>query len=134
MAGTASLQGSTDALNAVTKRATVTTATVYSMLVTAIPADDDTLAEVAELGTAGYARQATAWDAPAGNPRVTSNTDLEQFTFSADPASVVGVVVTNQSSGTSGDWYMAFDTNDVDAGASDTIEIQAGGLDLTGPA
>ena len=132
MSGQLSTVGANIALDAATGRATQSSRTVYLALLTVAPTDSTTLSSMTELTTAGYARQACTWSAPAGDPSLSSNTATITFgPFSADPPSVAYAALVSSSSGTSGD-FIAYWTADVaqDATTGQSIQVSAGALTL----
>lgn len=130
MAGEASNVGAGIGLDAMTGRATQTARTTYLALLTAAPSDSTTLATMSELTTSGYSRQSVTWNAPSGDPRVTSNTNTITFgPFTADPPNVTHMALVSAASGTTGD-FIYFWTADVarDAANGDSIQVAIGGL------
>lgn len=135
MAGEFSNVGSDIALDAVTGRATQTARTTYLMLLTAAPSDTSTLATVAEVTTAGYARQAVTWRAPfdSGGLRRTDNNGVITFgPFTADPPNATHCCVGSASSGTVGDFLMwwALDVAK-DAAINESIQFADAALFMT---
>lgn len=130
MAGEASTVGAGRMLDAVTGRATLTARTTYLVALTAAPTDATTLANMAEVTTAGYSRPAAAWTVPTGDPQVTSNTAQVSFgTFTADPPQVGWVALVSAASGTTGDflyWWVADLARD--AASGDSLVVAAGAL------
>lgn len=134
MAGELSTVGAQNALDAATGRATQTARTTYLCLLTSAPSDSTTIASMAELTTAGYARQACAFGAPtSANPSVTSNTGTITFgPFTADPPNVTHCALVSSSSGTSGDFIMYWTLNVAkDAAINESIQVAAGGLTMS---
>lgn len=130
MAGEASSFGAGAALDAMSGRATQTARTVYLVALSAAPSDSTTLGTMTEITTSGYARQAAAWSAPSGDPRVTSNTGVITFgPFSADPPNVTHLALVSASSGTSGDfiYYWTLDTAR-DGISGDSLQVAIGAL------
>ena len=130
MAGEASSFGAGAALDAMTGRATQTARTTYLALLSAAPGDTTTLATMTEITTAGYARQAVTWSAPAGDPRVSSNTGALTFgPFTADPPNVTHCALVSAASGTTGD-FIYYWTLDVarDGITGDSITFAVGAL------
>lgn len=129
MSGEASSFGAGAALDAMTGRATQTARTTYLALLTAAPTDATTNATMAEVTTAGYARQAVTWAAPSGDPRVTSNTALLTFgPFTADPPNITHAALVSSASGTSGDfiyWWTLDNARDAANGDSLTVAVGA---------
>ena len=97
MPGEFSQVGANLALDANTGRQAVAAVTTYLALCSTAPTDT---ALGTELTTAGYARQATAWTAPAGDPSSTNVSTLEQFgPFTADPPSAGWAMLMDVASG-----------------------------------
>ena len=92
MAGEFSTEGAALALDALTGRTTLTSRTMYLVLLTAAPTDATTMATMTELttpGTNGYDREICAWDAATGDPSSADNTSLITFgPFTADLGNV----------------------------------------------
>lgn len=112
MPGEAAQRGAELGLDAITGRATVSARTTYLALLTAAPTDATTVASMAEITTAGYARQAVTWRAPAGDPAQTSNSVAITFgPFTADPPNITHVALVSSASGGTGDflWHWALD-------------------------
>lgn len=127
MAGELSTVGANIALDAVTGRATQTARTVYLMLLTSAATDATTLATMAEVTTAGYARQSLTWSAPSGDPSSTNITAQVTFgPFTADPPNVPNCAMGSASSGTSGDFltHWALDVAK-DAASGESIQFAA---------
>ena len=137
MPGQFSDAGSNRALDAVTGRATVSTATTYLALLTSAPSDTSTLAGLAEYGAAGYSRQAVTWASPTlngSNVPETSNTGT--VSFGPFTSSVTGTIthaaLVSAASGTTGNvlaWW------ELDASrtpsTNDSLEITGGNLKLS---
>jgi hypothetical protein len=137
MPGQFSDAGSNRALDAVTGRATVSTATTYLALLTSAPSDTSTLAGLAEYGAAGYSRQAVTWASPTlngSNVPETSNTGT--VSFGPFTSSVTGTIthaaLVSSASGTTGNvlaWW------ELDASrtpsTNDSLEITGGNLKLS---
>jgi hypothetical protein len=108
--------------------------TTYLALLTAAPTDASTLATMAEVSTAGYARQSVTWAAPsAADPPETHNTaTLTAGPFSADPPNVTHFAIVSAASGTSGD-FLAWGawTAARDAANGDSLQVAASALSLT---
>lgn len=105
MPGEASSVGAGLALDAMSGRATVTARTTYVALLTSAATDSTTLATMAEVTTAGYARQSVTWSTPSGDPRVTSNTNVITFgPFTADPPNITDCALVSAAAGTTGDF------------------------------
>lgn len=137
MPGQFSDAGSNRALDAVTGRATVSSATTYLALLTAAPGDTTTLSGLTEYGATGYSRQAVTWSAPTlngSNVPETSNTgtvSFGPFTASATGTITHAALVT-AASGTTGSvlaWW------ELDASrtpsTNDSVEITTGNLKLS---
>ncbi len=130
MAGEASTVGAGKALDAMTGRATQTARTMYLALLSTAPTDATTMATMVEITTAGYARQTAAFNAPSGDPQVTSNTALLTFgPFSADPPNVTHAALVSAASGTAGDfvYWWTWDTAR-DAASGDSLTVAVGAL------
>lgn len=133
MPGELSTVGANNALDAAFGRVTQTARTVYLALLTAAPTDASTMATMAEVSTAGYARQACAFTAPTGDPSSTGNSAQLTFgPFTADPPNVTHCAVVSASSGTTGD-FIAWWALDVakDAAVNESIQVAIGGLVMT---
>ena len=130
MAGEASSVGAGLALDAMTGRATVTARTTYLALLTAAPSDSTTNGTMTELSATGYSRQAVTWDAPSGDPRVTSNSGVITFgPVSTDPSNVTHAALVSSASGTTGDfiYYWTLDAAR-DGIAGDSFQVADGAL------
>lgn len=116
MPGEFSDVGASYALDIVTGRAAGPGArTTYLMLLSAAPSDTTTLASMTEISTAGYARQAITWTAPALDGGVMTTKLSAQLTFgpfTADPPNITHCACGSASSGTTGDFlaHWALDT------------------------
>jgi hypothetical protein len=95
----------------------------------------DTLATIEELTTAGYARQAITFTAPAvgtsGADDVMASENSAIITFgplTADPPATSYAFITDAASGTSGTIYARWTGAEVDAPVNEAIRIQAGAL------
>lgn len=133
MPGEFSTQGANIALDAWSGRATQTARTTYLALLTSTPTDATTIAGLAEITTAGYARQAVTWSAPAGDPSLTQNSAPVVFgPFSADPPNVTHVALVSSASGTTGDFlaFWALDTAK-DAATGESIQFNTGALTMS---
>lgn len=132
MPGSPTVVGAAYGLDAKTGRATVTARTMYVALLTAAPTSETTLATMAEVTTAGYARQTAAFTAPSGTPRVTSNVGaLTWGPFSADPPNVTHLALVSAASGTVGDLVAYWTANTArDAAVGDSISANAGAITL----
>ena len=128
MAGEFSDVGAGYALDIVTGRnAGPGARTTYLALLSSAPGDTTTLATMAEITTAGYARQAVTWSAPSGSPPTTTNSAQLTFgPFSADPPNITHCALVSASSGTTGDllaWW-ALDTAK-DPATSESLQFAA---------
>jgi hypothetical protein len=133
MPGEFSTVGANIALDAWSGRATQTARTTYLALLTAAPGDATTIAALAEITTAGYARQAVTWGAPTGDPAVTANSAPVVFgPFSADPPNVTHCALVSSASGTTGD-HLGFWTLDTakDAATGESIQFNTGALTMS---
>ena len=64
-------------------------APLYCCLLTAAATDANLISELAEVTTAGYARQSVTWGAPTGDPQAAANTNAMTFgPFTADPPNI----------------------------------------------
>ena len=136
MSGQLTDYGADRAVDAGLGEAVAAEAAVYIMLLTALPGtpDTNTLAQFAatEIATAGYSRQAVAWNAAAGSPpNKTNNGNIDFGPFTADPPSVACCALTNVPAGTGGSVlaYWTFD-GARDAMNGDTLRIVDTELDL----
>lgn len=105
----------------------------YLGLAVAIPDEPITLATLAEVTTAGYARVLTTWSAPSGSPMAIPNSASVQFgpvTADMDTAAAYAFL-TEASSGTTGTvlyvWQL---TEPVLAKANKPIFVAAGALTI----
>lgn len=99
-------------------------------LVYAEPAPTDTLATIQECAVAGYSRKAVTWTAPSGSPPISQNSADIVFSFTADaPQGIVGAVLVDAASGTTGSIRKYYDASDVVSPKSgDTYTVAAGAL------
>lgn len=137
MPGQFSDAGSNRALDAVTGRATVSSATTYLALLTSAPTDTSTLAGLAEYGAAGYSRQSVTWASPTLNgSNVPETANAATVSFGPFTSSVTGTIthaaLVSSASGTSGSvlaWW------ELDASrtpsTNDSLEITSGNLKLS---
>lgn len=137
MPGQFSDAGSNRALDAVTGRATVSSATTYLALLTSAPTDTTALSGLSEYGATGYSRQAVTWSSPALNgSSVPETSNSATLTFGPFTASATGTIthaaLVSAASGTSGSvlaWW------ELDASrtpsTNDSLEITAGNLKLS---
>jgi hypothetical protein len=107
MPGELSTYGARISLDYATGRAVevAAPATTYLALLTAIPTDDTTMAQLAEVTTAGYGRPTTAWTAAtATSPSTTQNSGLLSFgALTADMVSpAVALALVTVATGTAG--------------------------------
>jgi hypothetical protein len=127
------------ALDFLTGRAVAYTAprSTYLALLTADPSDDSgtpiDMTTLAEVTTAGYARQQVVWTAPTGVPMVTANNALLFFgPFTAnmvDAAQFAALVTT--ASGTTGEVIYVWPIDDpLQAATNESLQITAGALTL----
>jgi len=137
MAGEFSDAGSFKALDAVTGRATVTTATTYLALLTAAPGDTTTMAAMTEYAATGYARQTVTWSSPAVNGSSipeTSNTGTITFgPFTAGTgATITHAALVSVVSGTAGSIlaYWTLDTSRTPS-TNDSLQFTTGNLKIT---
>ncbi len=133
MAGEFSTVGANIGMDAATGRATQTARTTYLALLSSAPSDSTTNATMAEITTAGYARQAVTWTAPTGDPSSSNNSALLTFgPFSADPPNVTHCALVSSSSGTGGDFIMwwALDVAK-DAAINESIQFAIAALVMT---
>ena len=137
MAGEFSDAGALKGLDAVTGRATVTSATTYLALLTAAPTDTSTPATMTEYAATGYSRQTVAWSSPALNGSSvpeTSNTGTLTFgPFTAGTgATITHAALVTSASGTTGEiraWW-ALDTSRTPS-TNDSLTVTTGNLKLT---
>ena len=138
MAGQFSDAGSNKALDAVTGRATVSSATTYLALLTAAPGDTTTLSGMAEYTATGYSRQSVTWSAPALNasnvPETTNSATVTFGPFTAGTgAEITHAALVSAASGTTGSILAHWD---LDAprtpSTNDSVEVTAGNLKLSG--
>lgn len=124
------------ALDAVTGRASITSKTVYMMLLTAAPTSASTMSSVTEYTATGYTRQVWTSLLPAGTPRSTSNTNTITFgPFTGSPTgTITHYALTDSSSGTGGNliaWGIWDVAKTPSAGDSPVVAITGSGLTLT---
>lgn len=135
MAGKLNVAGASLGLDAALGRATVNSRTVYLALLTAAPAQGTALSGLTEYAAAGYSRQAIAFVAPSGTPRVTSNTALLTYgplTGANGSTSIGWWAVVSAASGTTGDVvaYGDFTTARVPA-VNDSLTVAAGAITVS---
>lgn len=133
MPGEAALRGSQLALDAMTGRVAIGARAVFLAALTAAPTDATTMGTMAEVTTAGYARQECAFTAPdTADPPLSVSAALETFgPFTADPPNITHLGLVSAATGTVGDFifYWALDVAK-DAALNETIEIAAGALKM----
>lgn len=110
MAGEFSDAGGSRALDAVTGRATVSSATTYLALLTAAPTDTTTPATMSEVTYTGYSRQAVTWSTPALNasnvPETSNSATITFGPFTAGTGSTIThCAIVTSASGTTGSIY-----------------------------
>lgn len=107
----------------------------YLTLVTADPGATPTIASLAEVTTAGHARQLCAFSVPAGSPMLTSNTALITFgPYTADMlADVTHVVMVSALTGTAGDVMHIWELDaSIRALNTQTLQLAVGTLQIGG--
>ena len=128
------------ALDAVTGRATVNSATTYLCLLTGNLTDTSTTSdvvtnEVTTAGTNGYSRQAVTWTAPADSSgvRLTENSGAITFgPFSADLSNVTHCCLVEGASGTPTALRAVWTLDSArDPANGDSIQFASGALDIT---
>lgn len=137
MPGQFSDAGSNKALDAVTGRSTVSSATTYLALLTSAPGDTTSLASLSEYGATGYSRASVTWSSPSLNGSgVPETSNSGTVSFGPFTASVTGTIthaaLVSAASGTTGSvlaWW------ELDASrtpsTNDSLEITAGNLKLS---
>lgn len=140
MPGEFSNDGAYKALDAVTGRATVTSATKYLALLTAAPSDTTTPATMTEYGATGYSRASlntSAWTTPALNgssiPETSNSGTITFGPFTAGTgATVTHCALVTSASGTTGTieaiWTL---DNSRTPGTNDSLQFAANALKLT---
>lgn len=137
MAGQFSDAGSSRALDAVTGRATVSSATTYLALLTSAPTDTSSLAAMAEYTATGYSRQTVTWASPTlngSNVPETSNTGTLTFgPFTAGTGATIShCALVSAASGTTGSILAFWDLDSSRTPATnDSLEITTGNLKLS---
>jgi hypothetical protein len=134
MAGKLSHVGSANAQDGALGRATQTARTVYLALLTAAPSQTSTLGTMTEYGATGYSRQAIAFSAPTGTPRVSANSGVISYgPFTAGTGSTITHwAVVSASSGTSGDFIAYGDfTSSRTPGTGDTASVAIGAVTVS---
>lgn len=136
MAGEFSDAGGLKALDAVTGRATVTSATTYLALLTAAPTDTTTPATMTEYAATGYSRQTVTFTTPAlnaSNVPETSNSGALTFgPFTAGTGSTIThCALVTTASGTTGEvraWW-SLDTSRT-PGTNDSLQFAINALKI----
>ena len=136
MPGQFSDAGSNKALDAVTGRATVSSATTYLALLTSAPGDTTSLGSMAEYTATGYSRQAVSWAAPSlnvSNVPETSNSATVTFgPFTAGTGDVIThAALVSAASGTSGSILAWWELDNARTpSTNDSVEVTSGNLKL----
>lgn len=137
MPGEFSDAGSAKALDAVTGRATVNSATTYLALLTSAPNDTTTLSTMAEYDATGYERKSVTWTTPALNASdVPESENAATVTFGpftgGTGATVSHCALVDAASGTTGAIlaYWELDTARTPA-ANDSVEIVGGNIKIS---
>lgn len=136
MAGEFSDAGGLKALDAVTGRATVSSATTYLALLTAAPTDTTTPATMSEYGATGYSRQTVTWSTPALNgsnvPETNNSGALTFGPFTAGTGATIShCALVTSASGTTGEiraWW-SLDTSRT-PGTNDSLQFAANALKI----
>lgn len=136
MAGEFSDAGGLKALDAVTGRATITSATTYLALLTAAPTDTTTPATMTEYAATGYSRQTVAFSTPAlnaSNVPESSNTGVLTFgPFTAGTGATIShCALVTSASGTTGEiraWW-SLDTSRT-PGTNDSLQFAISALKI----
>lgn len=136
MAGEFSDAGGAKALDAVTGRATVTSATKYLALLTSAPTDTTTPATMSEYNPTGYSRQAVTWSTPALNgSNVPESSNTATITFgpftAGTGATISHCALVTSSSGTTGtiDAWWSLDTSRTPS-TNDSLQFAASSLKI----
>lgn len=137
MAGEFSDAGALKALDAVTGRATVSSATTYLALLTAAPTDTSTPATMTEYGATGYSRATVTWSTPALNgssiPETSNSGTLTFGPFTAGTGATVShCALVTSASGTTGEiraWW-SLDTSRTPS-TNDSLQFSTGNLKIT---
>jgi len=126
---TTTIVGAQRYLDAITGRAAAAARTTYLAALTAAPTRTTTLATMAEVAVAGYARQTYVPTAPtSADPPVTGLSTADTFgPFTGDPPAITHLALVSASSGTTGDLvgYWAVDTAK-DVGIGDSVTVASG--------
>lgn len=136
MAGEFSDAGGLKALDAVTGRATISSATTYVALLTAAPTDTTTPATMTEYTATGYSRQTAAFSVPAlnaSNVPESSNTGVLTFgPFTAGTGATIShCALVTSASGTTGEiraWW-SLDTSRTPS-TNDSLQFAIGALKI----
>lgn len=137
MAGEFSDAGALKALDAVTGRASVTSATTYLALLTAAPTDTSTLSTgFTEYTATGYSRQSVTWSTPALNassvPETSNSAAVTFGPFTAGTgATITHCALVTASSGTTGEvraWW-SLDTSRTPS-TNDSLQFAISALKL----
>ena len=136
MAGEFSDSGAGKALDAVTGRATVTSATKYLALLTAAPTDTTTPATMTEYAATGYSRQTVTWSTPALNgssvPESSNTATITFGPFTAGTGATVShcalVTSASDTTGTIEAWW-SLDTSRTPS-TNDSLQFAASALKL----
>ena len=133
MPGEATQQGASIALDAINGRATQTARNTYLALLTVAATDVNTIAQLTEVVTSGYARQQVTWGAPSGDPTVAANSAVITFgPFTADPPNIGFLALVSSASGTAGDLLYRWTADTARDGIlGDSITIAAGALTMS---
>lgn len=137
MPGEFSTYGSRISLDYVTGRAVevATPTTTYLALLTALPTDDTTMAQLAEVTTAGYARPTVAWTAAtATSPSSAQNVGLLSFgALVADMVSpAVALALVTVATGTAGQIRLWWELDQpMQLLTGQTLQIAPGALTMT---
>jgi hypothetical protein len=139
MAGEFSDAGGGKALDAVTGRATVSSATTYLALLTSAPNDTTTVSAMTafEYGATGYSRQTVTWSIPTLNGSNVPETDNDgTITFgpftAGTGATISHCALVTSASGTSGEiraWW-SLDTSRT-PGTNDSLQFADSALKLS---
>jgi hypothetical protein len=137
MAGEFSDAGALGALEAVAGKTTLSAATTYLALLTAAPADDDTVADLTEYTATGYSRQAVTWSAAALNgslvPEIDNSAAITFGPFTAGTgATITHCALVTSASGTTGEVRMHWqlDTSRT-PGTNDSLQFAISALKMT---
>ena len=137
MAGEFSDAGALKALEGVTGKTTLSSATTYLALLTAAPSDTSTVAALTEYGATGYARVAVTWGTAALNgssiPEIANSAAVSYGPFTAGTgAQITHCALVTSASGTSGEvriWW-GLDTARTPS-TNDSLEFAISALKIT---